>query len=118
MKLNLNFASTDNVIRTKFGSINEEIKTNFSESYVLPSEVIKTDETLEFRNGVLCVNTSKKVEDSILPVTSEAVNDALNNLKESTVKTVNGIPPNTNGNVDVKECISGEELSELLIMIK
>lgn len=80
MKLKLNFASTDNTIAMRFGSTDEDIETSFAESYVLPSEVIKTDETLEFRNGILCVNTSKKVEDSILPVTSAAVDTVVGNI--------------------------------------
>lgn len=67
-------------IDLEFNETNEAINANFSESYMLPSEVIKTDETLSFRNGVLSVNTSKKVEDSILPVTSAAVDTVVGNI--------------------------------------
>lgn len=63
-----------------FGSTEEEVDINFSESYMLPSDVIKTDETLSFKNGILSVNTSKKVEDSILPVTSAAVDTVVGNI--------------------------------------
>lgn len=60
MRLQLNFASTESRIVTKFQSNDEDINISFTESYVLPSEIIKTNETLSFRNGVLSVNTSKK----------------------------------------------------------
>lgn len=80
MRLQLNFASTESRIVTKFQSNDEDINISFTESYVLPSEIIKTNETLSFRNGVLSVNTSKKVEDSVLPVTSAAVDTVVGNI--------------------------------------
>lgn len=80
MKLKFDFKSTEDIIPVTFGSNDEEVDISFSESYVLPSEVIKTDETLSFKNGVLCVNTSKKVEDSVLPVTSAAVDTVVGNI--------------------------------------
>ena len=65
-----------------FMELNDDVIRLRQDMEGLKKPEFKTNETLVFREGVLCVNTTEKVEaDNTLPVTSAAVDTVVGNIE-------------------------------------
>lgn len=60
---------------------------DYLEENPIDGTAFETDDTLTLKNGILSVNTTDKVSDSTLPITSAAVNVAVGNI-EVLLKTI------------------------------
>ena len=88
MQFSVNFNQTDQTLPVSFDSSNQRMDADFGSVFMVGRETTEVsgdfsvDNTLKFEDGVLSVNTAKKVEaNNTLPVTSAAVHVTVGNIE-------------------------------------